>query len=219
MVNSNPIYVSYGTKAPRPGSSPILVRRYCAGSASEVDSTISENLFTWKNQVTPNTVATISNACGPGVSSCASTLSSTGSPATVATISIQCLDSSTDTSCADNGVIPTYPINGTSGIGAIVLTVTELQSGYQYSLTAAPRNQAPINEISPGNTVPPGNGPRPPGSTAPALLLLGSGSGVLSCSGSGHGGPVTVNGTAAVDSSSPGSMALGGGDTLTASQV
>ena len=202
-IGGNPVYVTYGTS---PATPPLLIRRYCYGSAPEVDSTISEDLFATL------TSSGVSNACGAGVSSCAiSGLS------TEATIAVRCLDGTV--TCAQGGLVPTYPVNGMPGIGNIVLTVTENQSHYQYSLTASPRNQAPINEVSPGTTLPPGNGPLPPGSTAPAMLLLGSGSSVLDCGGSGHGGPVTVNGTAAVNSSAPGSLTFGGGDTLTASQV
>lgn len=91
---------------------------------------------------------------------------------------------------------PNYPSCGTDAataptpsveIATVQVTVTQ-QSGYQYSLTAAPR------QVGFG-----GNGASPPGSSPPTLLLLGSGQDV-NCQGGGVSGSLTVNGIAATDS-------------------
>lgn len=89
--------------------------------------------------------------------------------------------------------------------GTISLLIHE-QSGFSYWLTASPRQE-----------VQSGGGTSVTGST-PSLLLLGSGPSVVSCSGSGSGS-LSVNGVAAVDSSSPGSIAMGPNETLVASNV
>ena len=81
---------------------------------------------------------------------------------------------------------------------------------FTFSLTASPRQESPLGGI-------------PPTGSSPSLLTLGSGvspgSPFVNCSGSGHGGTVTVNGVAAVDSSSSNSLNFSGGDTFTGTNV
>jgi prepilin-type N-terminal cleavage/methylation domain-containing protein len=92
-----------------------------------------------------------------------------------------------------------------AGVATVQLQVSE-QSGFTYTLSSSPRI------ASQGGSFPPGSSPL-------ALLLLGSGSGVLNCAGSGGGGPLIVNGVGAVNSSSSGSMTFSGGDTMQANGV
>lgn len=82
----------------------------------------------------------------------------------------------------------------------VTVQVTE-KSGFTYSLTATPRQQS-TNGVTPPNP--------------PSLLLLGSGSSVINCSGSGTGS-LNVNGVAAINSTSSGSIS--GNYTLNASNV
>lgn len=89
-------------------------------------------------------------------------------------------------------------------VATVHVQVSE-RSGYQYGLTAAPRQAVAST------------GALPPGSVPPALLLLGSGPGVLACGGSGSS-PFGVNGLAAVNSPSVGSITMAGNDTVTAGQ-
>jgi prepilin-type N-terminal cleavage/methylation domain-containing protein len=184
------VNVSYGLSAT--GSPTRLVRRICVGAASAVTTNVSVELF--DDLSTP----TISNGCG-GASSCAI---SSGQP--IASVTVNCADGST--TCANGGPVTTYPTGSSPGVRNVRLFVDEGTGKYQFTLIAAPRNQ---------NSAPSAT---PPGSSNPPLVLLGSGTGVLSCAGSGHS-PLTVDGTAAVNSSSSGSISLGGNDTLQASEV
>jgi prepilin-type N-terminal cleavage/methylation domain-containing protein len=107
------------------------------------------------------------------------------------------LASSSCPSSANSSLVPSFCWK------TVTLLVTE-QSGFTYSLTASPRRP------------PPGGGGTST-VTAPSLLLLGSGTN-LNCSGSGAGG-LAVNGLAAMDSTSPGSVVLGKNETFGASSV
>lgn len=189
--------VSYGVAATSP---PSLLRRFCQGG-HEVDSTLAENLFTGVS--TP----LLTNSCmGQSSCACAGPLNCALPGTTIeVSVTVNCLDGH-DT-CANNGFVHTYPDGTSPGIGNVIISVVENQTKYQYTLTAAPREelqQAP---------------PVPPGGSAPALLLLGSGSSVLSCSGSTHSAPVTVYGVAAIDSSSAGSVQLGSHNSLVAGDL
>ena len=184
------VRVSYGLSI---GTNPtFLVRRSCVDSAKPITTNVSVELFNGLS--TP----TVSNSCG-GPTSCA-----VSGAQTIASVTVNCGDGTT--TCANSGPVTTYAAGGSPGIKSIVLFVHEGQSKFQYTLVASPRNQ---NSAA---------GATPPGSTGPPLVLLGSGSAVLKCSGSGKG-PVTVYGAAAVNSSSPGSIVLNGNDMLQASEV
>ena len=188
------VYVSYGISTT--ASPPTLIRRFCSGGI-ESDTTVSHGLFTGLRGV-----VSTSNSCASGVTTCAYIGSSTQ-----VTVVVSCLSGRTD--CANAGPTSAFPIvaYGIPGISTISVSVTDPQSGYHYSLSASPRDQDELQNVL------------PPGSTAPAALLLGSGTNVVNCGGSGHGGPVTVNGTLAVDSAASQSIYLQGGDTLVAGQV
>ena len=188
--------VSYGLNGANP---PSLVRRFCS-AGHEVDSIIAEDLFAGI------AAPALTNVCG-GASSCA-----VGNATTEAAVTVNSLNG--EVTCSNGGFVHTYPdghtcTDGTlnSGIGTVILSVTENQTKYQYTLTAAPREES---QPAP---------PVPPGGSAPALLLFGSGSGVLSCFGSTHAAPVTVYGLAAVDSSSAGSVQLGTHNSLVAGDL
>jgi hypothetical protein len=94
----------------------------------------------------------------------------------------------------------------TSGISTITLQAQESSSNYNFDLVAAPRGSV--------STVGNGGNPAPP-----PLLLLGSGTNVLSCSGGGNGGTVNVIGTAYLDSTANGAGSLGPNASLTATQI
>jgi hypothetical protein len=146
----------------------------------------------------------VSNSCTGGYSACA-TATSGATAATDAKIKVNCLDAP-DVACANGGLTPTITVGGSPGIQSIVMTIIENQSGYTYNLTASPRDQGPEGTFL------------PPGSTGPAVLLLGSSIPVLSCSGS-PSSSLTVNGTLAVNSALPGSLSFGPHPPLTANQV
>jgi prepilin-type N-terminal cleavage/methylation domain-containing protein len=200
-----PVYVSYVIPPYGLNSQPILVRHYCTG-ASEVDSIVSHDLFSalspWAAPSWPVATAT---GCAGGVSTCTATSRTTVTD----TVTVNCLDGTMI--CAQGGLVPTFPTSGAQGIRNVVITVkiaiNATQSSYQYTLTASPRDQ----EAKPSGTG------LPPGSAPPAVVLLGSGPGTLNCAGSGGG--AVINGTVAVNSSQPGSLALSGGDSLTAGEV
>lgn len=89
----------------------------------------------------------------------------------------------------------------TVGLAAIDLSGLQQASTYTFDLLGAPR----VSVAGQGGT------PAPP-----PLLLLGSGSPVLNCSGSN--GVISVQGTAYIDSSQSGAVSLGN-STLTATQI
>jgi len=171
-------------------SSPYLMRSYCAGAAAPVTTIVSNQSFTGLGP------PTASNGCA-GSSTCATSGSHTG-----VTVTVRCQDGGT--ACANAGLIATYPSSGSPGISRVVITITEYPSEFQYSLTAAPRNQASQILL-------------PPGSAGPPLVLLGSTAPDLSCQNKSG---VTVNGAVAVDSSQNSSISFGPVSSgLTATQV
>jgi prepilin-type N-terminal cleavage/methylation domain-containing protein len=188
---SGTVTVSYGFSSGT--SSPYLVRRYCQGASSPVVVPLSTGLFSGL------AAPTYSHTCPSSGSSCA-----TSGGKTNATVTVRCQDGTT--SCANAGSIPTYPSSSAPGVSSVSIRITEYPSGYTYSLTASPRNQQ-----APGY--------QPPGSAGPPLVLLGTGTSVLSCIGSGHGGPVTVNGAAAINSPAAGSLAFGNNNGIVASEI
>lgn len=99
---------------------------------------------------------------------------------------------------ANNSLVPSFCWQ------TVTLVVTE-KSGFTYSLTASPRR------------APPGGGGTS-NLSAPSLLTLGATGTNVDCSGSGKGG-LAVNGLAAMDSTSPGSVVLGKNETLGASSI
>ena len=110
--------------------------------------------------------------------------------------------SPSDTNCVNDASSSQIP---SVDVTTVQLQVTEA-TGYQYDLTASPRANSTPGALVPG------------GGSAPTLLLLGSGTGVASCGGSGSS-PFNVNGLAAVDSAAAGSITLNGSDAITAAQV
>ena len=108
-----------------------------------------------------------------------------------------------DSTCASDAAAGPIP---SVDVASIEITVTEV-SGYQYSLTAAPR------QISLGSY-----GASPPGSSPPTMLLLGQGQNVLNCNGS-PGNTLTVNGIAATDSTSSNGDTVGGNSRMTGAEV
>ena len=107
-----------------------------------------------------------------------------------------------DRSCSSDAASAQLPA---VDIATVLLQVTEA-SGYQYNLTASPRENSTSSGLLPGGAAP------------PTLLVLGSGTGMATCGGSGNS-PFIVNGLAAVDSASPGSVKLNGNYTLSAAQL
>ena len=119
-----------------------------------------------------------------------------------AVVSLTCSQTDATTCSTDAASAPISSVD----IATVQITVTE-QSGYQYSLTAAPRQSASGS-----------SGVSPPGSSPPTMLLLGSGQNVLNCAGSGSG-TLTVNGVAATDSTSANSDTLTGNYAMMGAQL
>ncbi len=202
VVTGSTDYVSYGISTGT--KDPYLIRRFCRGSAPAVTTYLATGVFL--GLASP----TLSNSCPGSASSCA-----TSSARTDVVVTVNCQDGTT--TCADANWVPTFPSGTAPGIGSVTLTVTEHDpvgcgtAGsvpcYSYTLTASPRTEF----MGTAN---------PPGSVGPAVLLLGSsGTGsLLTCGGSSKA-TVTVDGTAAIDSSSAGSVSLGSNVSFSASEV
>ena len=197
--------VTYGLPSSL-GSPPQLIRRFCAGPSAEVDSTVAHDVFscpaTQPTCVQPVTVAN-GAACGAGNSSCA-LISSTVYVNSV----VGCLDGTVaapDVTCANNGPIAVVPATGppaTPGLKAIQLTIKENLSGFRYTLIATPR------EWNAAGTPAGGTSPQAP------FVLVGNNP-TINVSGQCA---LLVNGVAAVDNSSAGSINLGNG-TLSATGI
>lgn len=187
------INVSYGLSSGT--TMPLLQRRYCVGTTETSVRNLASGLF--KKLSAP----TLSQACA-GASSCASAGGHTG-----LAITVDCAGTPVTTGCANKGLTTTYPTATSPGILSVTLTGSENPSQYTFKLTGSPRDQGVQTGLE------------PPGSAGPPLVLLGTGSPNLSCSGSGHAGPVTVYGGVAVNSSSGGSISFGSGYSLTATSV
>jgi hypothetical protein len=176
-----PISITYALSTNT--SSAQLMRSYCAGAAAPVTTVAVNNAFT--GLASP----TVSNACAAGVSSCATSATHTN-----VMVLVQCL--SGGNACANSGLTSTFPSAGSpnQGVSSVTIEVTESTSGYRYTLSASPRNQASQILL-------------PPGSAGPPLVLVGSSNPALSCSNKSG---VTVNGAVAVDSSQPNSIQFNG---------
>lgn len=148
-----------------------------------------------------STPALVRNLCR-GATKTFSTVSHDIASTTSASISLTC--SAADSSCAADAA--KWPPLTSVDLQTVQLQVTET-SGYVYTLDAAPRQDASA-----------GASAIPPGSTPPTLLLLGMQGTDASCAGSGTG-TVTINGTAALDSSSSPAFTLGSNNTATAGEI
>jgi prepilin-type N-terminal cleavage/methylation domain-containing protein len=168
-----------------------LVRVYCLGTNAPVTNVLSIGLFSGLG------VPIITNSCAGSVSSCA-----TSGGTTVVTVTVSCQGGGT--TCANGGPISTFPSSTSPGIKSVLLDVTSHKTGYHYSLTAVPRNQA--SQVT-----------EPPGSAGPPFVLLGTQNPALTCDNKNG---VTVNGAVAVNLSNPGSLSFGPASSgLTATQV
>jgi prepilin-type N-terminal cleavage/methylation domain-containing protein len=204
------VNVSYGFSTGT--ASPFLVRAFCTGAATPVTTIVSNGPFTG---LAAPSVTNSAAVCPAGTTSCAQSpcpaqgaaKCPAGTSHVGVTVTVNCFNPNLALVCANSGIISTYPIGGANGVNSVVMKITELPTGYSYSLTGSPRNQATQTGLI------------PQGSEGPSMILLGSGQKVLSCGGSGHSGPVTVNGTAAVNSSSSDSLDFQGGDSISASEV
>lgn len=185
--------VSYGVS-----SSPNeLIRRYCVQGSAESDVVVAHDLF----NLLPG-APSISTTCtgnAAGANSCA-----LGGSNPYAWITVSC--GSTVASCT-----PGRAAISAAGVKFVELDVIENQSGFHFTLKATPRLWNPTI----GNQ-PPGCDPNLDPSCAPKapLLLLGSGANIIGCVGGN--GTVSVNGLAAVNSTTDGAVSMGN-STLSAS--
>lgn len=147
--------------------------------------------------------ALVRNFCRGGTTPSSSTVAHdlAGTSNTDAMVTPTCTLS--DSTCVSDAAAG--PISSVD-VATIEITVTEV-SGYEYSLTAAPR------QMSLGSY-----GASPPGSSPPTMLLLGQGQNVLNCAGSA-GNTLTVNGIAATDSTSSNADTVGGNSRMTGAEV
>lgn len=139
----------------------------------------------------------VRNFCSQGATSTSTISHDLASPAS-AVVTPTC--SSSYPACAPaNGLIPA------GQVASVQIQITE-QSQYTYTLSASPRLFTSTNGI-------------PPATSPPTLLLLGNSTSVVSCSASSHASPLDVNGLAAVNSPTAGSLSFNGHATLSADQV
>lgn len=144
--------------------------------------------------------ALVRNLCR-GTTTTASTVAHDLGSTTSASVSLTC--SAADSTCVSDAA--SAPLTSVD-VQTVQVQVTET-SGYVYTLDASPRQDASA-----------GASPTPPGGTPPTLLLLGTQGPDASCAGSGTG-TVTVNGTAALDSSSSPAFTVGSNITATAGEI